>query len=55
MLRERAAYRWSVEVSAYVHPAHHRQGIGAALYRSLLDDLHGEGLLQRLRRHHPAQ
>src|SRR5438105_2761672 len=41
--RERAAYRWSVEVSAYVHPDHHRQGIGRALYRQLLDDLAGKG------------
>lgn len=37
--RERSAYRWSVEVSAYVDPAHHRQGIGRALYRQLLPDL----------------
>src|SRR5437660_12517720 len=26
--RERRAYRWSVEVSAYVHSDHQRQGIG---------------------------
>src|SRR5687767_1827496 len=29
--RERAAYRWSVEVSAYVDRHHHRTGIGRAL------------------------
>ncbi len=46
MMRERAAYRWSVEVSAYVHPAHHRQGIGAALYSILLDDLMEKGFCQ---------
>jgi phosphinothricin acetyltransferase len=34
--RERAAYRWSVEVTAYVHQNYHRQGIGRALYTSLL-------------------
>jgi len=33
--RERAGYLWSVEVSAYVHPAAHRRGIGKALYTSL--------------------
>lgn len=37
--RERSAYRWSVEVSAYVDPAHHRQGVGRALYQQLLGDL----------------
>lgn len=41
--RERAAYRWSVEVSAYVHPAHHREGIGRALYQELFRDLAGKG------------
>jgi len=41
--RARAAYRWSVEVSAYVHPDHHRHGIGRALYRQLFEDLAGKG------------
>jgi phosphinothricin acetyltransferase len=41
--RERAAYRYSVEVSAYIDSAHHRQGIGRALYRRLFDDLAGKG------------
>src|SRR5471030_661700 len=41
--RERAAYRWSVEVSAYVHPSYYRQGVGAALYGSLLEVLAGKG------------
>ena len=37
--RERPAYRWSVEVSAYIHPDHLRQGIGSALYDELLPNL----------------
>ena len=37
--RERAAYRWSVEVSAYVDAAQHRKGIGRALYLTLLQEL----------------
>lgn len=37
--RSRAAYRWSVEVSAYVDAAAHRGGVGRALYTRLLDDL----------------
>jgi phosphinothricin acetyltransferase len=41
--RERSAYRWSTEVSAYVHPDHHRQGIGRALYARLLDELARKG------------
>jgi phosphinothricin acetyltransferase len=43
MHRERAAYRWSVEVSAYVHPSHHRQGIGRMLYTRLCADLARQG------------
>jgi phosphinothricin acetyltransferase len=37
--RERAAYRWSVEVSAYVGVAHHRLGIARALYTRLFREL----------------
>lgn len=33
--RARYAYQWSAEVSAYVHPDHHRKGVGRALYESL--------------------
>lgn len=33
--RERAAYRWSVEVTAYVHPQFHGRGIGKRLYAAL--------------------
>lgn len=41
--RERAAYRWSVEVSAYVHPSFQRRGIGRSLYQGLFDDLMARG------------
>jgi L-amino acid N-acyltransferase YncA len=33
--RDRAAYRWSVDVTVYVHRAHHRRGIGRRLYETL--------------------
>ena len=42
--RERAAYRWSVETSAYLDPRYQRQGIGTALYRALLAQLAARGL-----------
>ena len=41
--RERAAYRWSVEVTVYVEAGHHRQGIGRALYEPLLQLLAAQG------------
>lgn len=37
--RERAAYRWSVEVSVYVHADWRRHGVARALYTSLLSVL----------------
>jgi len=46
--RERAAYRWSVETSAYVHPSHHRKGIGKALYTELFDSLRTKGYCNAL-------
>lgn len=33
--RARAAYRWAVDVSAYVEPARQRTGVGRALYTAL--------------------
>jgi L-amino acid N-acyltransferase YncA len=36
---ERAAYRWSVDVSAYVSARIHRRGVGTALYVSLFEIL----------------
>ena len=41
--RERTAYRWSVEVSAYVDRRHHRRGIGRSLYEALLTELAEKG------------
>jgi phosphinothricin acetyltransferase len=34
--RSRAAYRWSIDVSAYVHPDWRRRGVGRSLYTALL-------------------
>ena len=34
--RERAGYRWSVDVSAYVHPDWHGRRVGRALYDELI-------------------
>jgi L-amino acid N-acyltransferase YncA len=39
----RAAYRWSVEVSVYVHEGAHRKGVGRALYTSLFAVLKLQG------------
>jgi phosphinothricin acetyltransferase len=41
--RERRAYQWSVDVSCYVHADFLRRGIGAALYRALLEILRRQG------------
>jgi len=41
--RERAAYRWSVETSAYVDPGARRQGVGRTLYLALFEALAGRG------------
>jgi L-amino acid N-acyltransferase len=38
------AYKYSVEHSVYVDPAVHRQGIGSALVRAILDEARGRGL-----------
>lgn len=38
--RERRAYESSVEVTVYTAPQHQRQGVGRALYETLLSDLH---------------
>jgi L-amino acid N-acyltransferase YncA len=41
--RERAAYRWSVDVAVYVDEAHRRAGVGAALYAKLIELLRLQG------------
>lgn len=41
--RERAAYRWSVETSAYVAETAQRQGVGKALYLALFAALIARG------------
>ncbi len=41
--RARAAYRWAVDVSAYVAAAHRRRGIGRELYAVLFDRLRDDG------------
>jgi L-amino acid N-acyltransferase YncA len=41
--RERAGYRWAVDVTAYVAQEHHRRGIGRALYGELLGLLRLQG------------
>ena len=41
--RDRPAYAWSVEVSAYVDHSAHRLGVGRALYRSLIAILRLQG------------
>ncbi|HYC55331.1 MAG TPA: arsinothricin resistance N-acetyltransferase ArsN1 family B [Candidatus Binatia bacterium] len=37
--RDRASYRWSVDVSVYLDERWHRRGVGRALYASLLEAL----------------
>src|SRR5262245_54900386 len=41
--RERAAYQWSVDVAVYIHAAHHRRGVGRALYEKLFALLKVQG------------
>jgi len=41
--RSREAYRWSVETSAYIDPAHRGQGLGTTLYRKLIPTLRAKG------------
>jgi phosphinothricin acetyltransferase len=41
--KTRAAYKWSVDTSVYVHSAFHRRGIGTALYKLLFEILTAQG------------
>jgi L-amino acid N-acyltransferase YncA len=43
--RERAGYRWSVDISVYVAEASHGRGVGRALYDVLLDVLRRQGIV----------
>ena len=40
---ERAAYRWSVDLSVYIEEKYHRYGLGTALYTALLELLRKQG------------
>jgi len=42
--RDRAAYRWAVDVTVYVDGDHHRRGVGRRLYLGLLERLRAQGL-----------
>ena len=39
----RCAYSHSSEVTVYVHPDHHRKGVGKALYEKLIETLKAQG------------
>ncbi|MGD1050598.1 MAG: N-acetyltransferase family protein [Solirubrobacteraceae bacterium] len=39
----RAAYRWSADVAVYIDAAHHRGGVGRALYTELFERLRERG------------
>jgi phosphinothricin acetyltransferase len=41
--RDRAAYQWSVDVTVYIDPAFHRQGVGRGLYTALFGLLRLQG------------
>lgn len=43
--RERAGYRWSVDISVYVDSEWHRRGVGRALYAELLPILRRQGFV----------
>lgn len=44
--RERAAYRWTAEVAAYVAPSVQRRGLGRALYTTLIAILRLQGFFK---------
>jgi L-amino acid N-acyltransferase YncA len=46
--RERAAYRWTVEVAIYVAASHQRRGLGRALYDTLFSILRQQGFFKAL-------
>lgn len=46
--RARGAYAFTVEVTVYIDPAHHRRGVASALYRVLLPLLRTQGYITLL-------
>ena len=46
--RDRAAYRWAVEVAVYIAQQHRRKGLGRALYDSLFAILRQQGYFKAL-------
>jgi L-amino acid N-acyltransferase YncA len=44
--RERAAYRWTVDVAVYIAEDYRRRGIGRALYTSLLELVRQQGYVR---------
>ena len=43
--RERAGYRWSVDISVYVDEGWQRRGVGRQLYSDLMSILHRQGFV----------
>ena len=43
---ERAAYRWTADVTVYISGAHHRRGVGRALYAALFPLLERQGIYE---------
>ena len=43
---DRAAYRWSADVTVYIAAAHHRRGVGRALYEALFALLERQGFYE---------
>ncbi len=43
---ERAAYRWAADVTVYISAAHHRRGVGRALYGALFPLLERQGIYE---------
>jgi phosphinothricin acetyltransferase len=46
--REREAYRWVVETTAYVADVSQRSGVGRLLYEALVDTLRAQGFTQAM-------
>jgi len=46
--RSRASYRWTKEVSVYIHPDFHRKGVAHALYTSLHEMVRFQGIANLL-------